>query len=283
MKLIITVLVLALLLGLTFFLVKRPEADGGLVITSPEMAEIVALVAGVEPIAAVVAECDWPPAMRELPRVGSFGNVELQAVAALRPSLVFTASPSQDALTARLNTLGIAAQSLPLRSVNDLLSAMRHVGELTGNPARATIVADSLAEAFAAVRADTLYAMRVYVEVSPGFWTTSGGSLLGEAVRLAGGAGLFENADWDYAQVAQADVVIADPDVILALYPGVSVADIAARKGWSRVSAVQTGRVFTTDDIDPDLLVRCGPRLPLGVACLKALLRGGEEAAHERP
>ena len=281
MKYFIVVIALALLLGLAFFLVHRPEADGGIIITSPEVAEIVSLVAGVGAIDAVVRQCDWPPALQQLPQVGAFGDVNLQALLERRPTLVFTASPAQDALTEKLLTLGVNARSMPLYSVGDLLEAVRMVGELTGNEARAAHLADSLAAAFSAARADTIYAQRVYVEVDPGLWTVSGSSLLGEVVRLAGGRNLYEDADWTYAQVDAADVVAANPDVIVAVYPHVTPQDIAARKGWENVTAIREGRVFTRPSFDADLLVRCGPRLPQGVARLKQLLQGGAEASDE--
>jgi len=213
--------------------------------------------------------------LQQKPHVGSFGQVNLEKLAELHPSLVLTAAPAQDALTQRLLTLGYRAESLSLRSADDLLAAVRRVGELTGRQARAAVVADSLSAAFAAARAAGTLAGRVYVEVSAGFWTVSGRSLLGEVVRLAGGRNLYEDADWEYAQVSQADVVAADPDVILLTYPGVSAADVAARKGWESVSAVRSGRIYTAADVNPDLIVRCGPRLPQGVALLHALFAQG--------
>ena len=63
----------------------------------------------------------------------------------------------------------------------------------------------------------------------------------------------------------------ADPEVILladAAY-GVSAADVAARPGWSTMTAVKDGAIRPIDD---SIVTRPGPRLFLGLELLAATI-----------
>jgi ABC-type Fe3+-hydroxamate transport system substrate-binding protein len=67
-------------------------------------------------------------------------------------------------------------------------------------------------------------------------------------------------------------VIAADPQIIITTYPGVTKAQIAARKGWQNISAVQNGRIYTIQDIDPDIILRASPRFVQGIAKLQELI-----------
>ena len=77
-------------------------------------------------------------------------------------------------------------------------------------------------------------------------------------------------------------VVEWNPDVIVLCYmtgEGGAASEIARRIGWGDISAVKNGRVI--NDIDPDYLLRPGPRLIKGVRALAERLYG--QRAGESP
>ena len=84
-----------------------------------------------------------------------------------------------------------------------------------------------------------------------------------DIVRAAGGRNVYADAGQQYPVVDPEDLVLRDPQVIVLLHCGTRAVAVGTRVGWSKVSAIRTGRVY--DDIDDDLLVRPGPRVVDGV------------------
>lgn len=115
----------------------------------------------------------------------------------------------------------------------------------------------------------------------------AGGNWMPELVRLAGGENLFGEAgahspwlEWDALRAA-------DPDVLLALPCGFSLAKTRAesraltqRPGWAELKAVRTGRVALADG--HQYFNRPGPRLAESLEILAEVLHPGHFAfGHE--
>jgi iron complex transport system substrate-binding protein len=101
-----------------------------------------------------------------------------------------------------------------------------------------------------------------------------------ELIEIAGGQEAFsELAGKDKARdriVSDADVIAAEPDVILASWCGKKVRPekIAARPGWNRIPAVSTGRIH---EIKSPLILQPGPAaLTDGLDAIVAALSAGD-------
>ena len=91
---------------------------------------------------------------------------------------------------------------------------------------------------------------------------------------LAGGVNVFRHLDSQSQQVAPAEVVVADPEVIFISWCGVPMDKlnpqrVLGREGLEGVSAVRSRRVHPLDEA---LLGRPGPRVVEGVARMAKLL-----------
>src|SRR5690606_30942582 len=86
---------------------------------------------------------------------------------------------------------------------------------------------------------------------------------IGELLKLAGGANVVTAEMGDFPQVSPEFVVASDPEVILLTDApfGETAAGVAARPGWSKLSAVTEGRVIELSTRQVNLLTRPGPRL----------------------
>jgi len=82
---------------------------------------------------------------------------------------------------------------------------------------------------------------------------------------------IFPELPREYCSVSAEKVVELNPDIILITYPHVNKADIKDRLGWDIVSAIKNNMVFTTEDIDPDIILRAGPRIVQGIKALSQL------------
>jgi iron complex transport system substrate-binding protein len=241
---------------------KAESEKQRLVITSPEVAEIVYELAGSFHIVGITQECDYPPELRSIPSVGTFGKVDIEKVVSISPDLVFVAGGEQDYLAAELEKLDIRVKSIKPGSIEELLQSVAEIARLIGAEKAGEKLIEELKSKIESLKAKQKgIKPRIYVEVyNQPVMSVSDESFVGELVELAGFNNIFSSLPRDYSRIDVEEVLEADPEYILILYPGVSRQQIAERKGWGEISAVQSGRIITPEDIDTDLLVRASPR-----------------------
>jgi iron complex transport system substrate-binding protein len=105
---------------------------------------------------------------------------------------------------------------------------------------------------------------RVFVEISPRPIITIGAAtFLNDLIERAGGKNIFGDLKKDYPVVNQEAVITRDPEIIIVLHPE----DTTGRTGWQKIQAIKNDRVYT--DLNPDHLMRPGPRLVEGFRQLK--------------
>ena len=230
---------------------------------------------------------DWPPEIQSLPRVGPDLTVDVEAVAALRPDLVFSSLtvPGMEKNLENLDRAGIPHVVLDSQSLEAVYQSILQAGRVLGRAGVAQTVIGTMRSQLAAIEADLLPVRpRVFLEwwprpvIVPGrhCWTT-------EMIRLAGGESLFGDLEVRSTPVEDAAVLARNPDVLLTCWCGVpherqQPSRMATRAGWADLPAVQAGRMYAAEEC---FFGRPGPRVVEGVAWLHARLKEafGEESA----
>ena len=273
----------ALLTIFGFFLVvscknNKPSQEIRYIITSPEVAEIIALIEGTQNIVGVTTECDFPSELKKIPKVGTFGKVDFEKIIELKPTIVFISGLEQKHLAAELNKLDIKTELIYPKSIAEMISSIRKIGTLLDKEKRANFIADSLQTQINQFTSSTnstnstnlTNLPKVYIEIygNP-IMSVSDNSFIGEVIQLAGGNNIFAHLPRDYSRIKPEDVILADPEIILLTYPGISAEQIKERKGWYIISACKNNRIYTVEDINPDLILRASPRIIEGMKLLQ--------------
>ncbi len=244
------------------------------IITSPEIAEIIYLLQGVENIVGVTSECDHPVKMQEIEKIGNFGKVDFEKIISLEPTIVFTSGLEQELLTTELEKLQIPTAQFYPESIDDMIFSIREVGKLIGTENRANFVADSLKNEIEKISKNNKDNFpKVYVEIyNDPIMSVSDRSFVGEVIQMAGGNNIFAELPRDYSRVKAEDIIKANPEIIILTCPPEFTAEnIKIRKGWEVISAVQNDRIYTALDIDPDLIIRATPRIVEGMKQLQEI------------
>lgn len=254
--------------------VEVPVAPRRIISTSPEITELLFAVGAGGRVVGVVRGCDWPPAARELPPVGDFSNVSFERVAALEPDLIITTGHEQKRIIAQLEGLGVPTVAFLASDIASVRRNVEAVGVMVGEEERAkALLAEFDAELSAveskAGEVPAAARPRVYLEISPEpLMTVAEGSFVHEAISLAGGVNVGAGLPRPYSRIDPETVIARDPEVIVLCHDAATPASVAARTGWSRIAAVEEGRIY---EANPDLVLRAGPRLGEGVALLHEL------------
>ncbi len=237
--------------------------------------------------------CYYPPEALKVPSVGGTVNPSVEAVVGLEPDLVLVIRGTPTEVIESLRGAGLNVMAHGPSTLSEVIEDVRALGRYLGIESRADRLADELARRRDAVagrgRAMLTGGRRptvlFVVEVEPVF-AAGPGSFVHDMIELSGGANVVAGSGGEvspWPQLSLEAVVDLDPDIIVAALEGHTgeagaLAMLRDRDGWRELTAVQKRRVF---DVDPDLMVRSGPRLIDGLERMAEIVRqvaGGEPA-----
>lgn len=248
-----------------------------LVTMVPSHTELVCALDACERLVGVDAFSDHPPEVRDLPRLGSAFDGNVEAILAREPDLVLTDEYS--GLAEALAPLGVPVYAGTAQSVADFYDTARRVGALLSTDAAAEALVTRVEDDLEAIRARVgeRAPVSVYYEIDATPYSAGPDSFVGELLTLAGGDNVVPAHLGEFPELAPERILQADPDVIvLADAPhGESLETLRQRPGWDTLSAVREGRVVELTQAQVDLLSRAGPRLPEALRTLAAILHPG--------
>jgi iron complex transport system substrate-binding protein len=251
------------------------HADPPRVVTlSPSLTAILLALDAREAIAGVdEASAQAEPQVRDLPRVGGLFNPSVEAIVALRPSLVTLVPGAQQRdLQERLAALGVDVLALPNIGFEDVVGSIVALGDRVERRAAARAREDAIRTAWRDARASAARSPRVrtvlVLQREP-LYVVGRGSFLDSMLEAAGAENLARRFDDPYPRVSVEWLIDAAPDLIL------DAADPAAEAGahwahWPSIPAVAKRRVVA---LDRSITIP-GPYLDRALAVLAARVRG---------
>jgi iron complex transport system substrate-binding protein len=240
-----------------------------LVSLSPSATEVVAALGASALLVGVDDYSAFPPEVGTLPKVGSFLSPNLEAIVALRPTLVIVDDVHGRAAGA-LNDAGIATVACALHALPDVKAALRTVGARIGRAAEADRVAlaiDAALDRAAALRPAKRPRVLAVIDREVGglgnLVSAGPGSWIDELLAVVGGENMLAAAGVRYPKISAEEVLRGRPDVILDL----SYAARHSAAAWQSVDvpAVTAGRVRALDDA---YLIAPSPRVAEALAAL---------------
>ena len=253
--------------------------------TAPSVTQLVYALGAEQQLVGVTSYCDYPPAARSKPRIGSFASPSVEAILAQRPDLVLILADRQD-LSTRLGGLGFEVQMLDVRDLDAVLESTQQLADRLGRTEEGRGLVRRLTADVAAHRAAAADRPRrtvlVLVGRNPGgvtdLYAVGSRSYLADLVNAAGGESIFADSPILYPKVSIEEILVRDPEIILDLSQmgeeatPEHLATIAGLwQEYSSLQAVRNGRVFVLTD---DVFLVPGPRLGEALQRLSAVFEG---------
>jgi len=239
---------------------KRPER---IVSVGPSITEFLFALGAGPRVVGTDDFSDEPAAAKAVEKVGGI-KVNFEKVVSLRPDLVLILKFS-DGTIEKLASAGLVVLVVDPQSVGDVARTAILVGRAVG--AEGEALARDIQTKVDAVRAKTAAATtrpRVYHEIDASdptkIFTVGPGSYINDLIEVAGGVNIAAKTTSAYPQLSAEEVLRSDPEVIVLAADDYSAKpdQVAARAGWSAISAVKNRRIAT---IAPNLINRPGPRV----------------------
>jgi iron complex transport system substrate-binding protein len=252
---------------------------------APSLTETLVAAGGGSLLVGASQADDYPPGVDSLPRYGTY-PLDLEAVVALQPDLVLATNQVNNPDDARpLADAGIPTYFFSFDAVADVPRALRTVGTLVGTEDQAEAAADRFERQMRslAARTDSLDRPRTLLLIGDETLFAFGdASYTQTLIEIAGGESVTADFDGEAVTLSEEFVLEAAPEVIIGAFGEDYDPErlLALHPAWGPVPAVVTGRVHS---IDPDLILRPGPRLADGAETLARLLHPelGDEETRE--
>ena len=254
-------------------------SPGRIISLAPSNTEIVCALDACDRLVGVTDFDDYPAEVVDLPKIVLQTQVDLELLVAAEPDLALAAGNelTPSSVIAQIEDLGVPVIVLYPESLEEIYTDIEMVAGVLDQGARADSLIDDMRGGVAAVEAavEGSDKPRTLYEVfhSEGTTYTAGeGSFLASLLELAGATPVTGDAE---GVMEAEDLVAEDPQLILlgtASYDpsmatsAAALAVVAARPGWSDLSAVRDANVVPyLDDI---VTTRPGPRIVEGLEAL---------------
>jgi iron complex transport system substrate-binding protein len=260
--------------------VPPPSEVNRIVSLAPNLTEILFALGLEKEIVGVTLYSNYPPAALEKPKVGTFWQLNVEAVIAARPDMVFTLGfEQQNRLAGQLKRIGYNCMALNIEKVDELFEAIEKIGAATGKKQQAEELTDNIKRKLDGL--STLIGARKKVRV---LWIVQREPLrvagrdtfVNEMIELAGGENAIGPTIHKYPPIGAEQVIACRADVIIE--PAMNPNDLAEQQEnaiqyWSKfknVPAVVNNRIYV---INGDTVSRLGPRLYEGTELIAGCLR----------
>ncbi len=241
---------------------KPPER---IVVFDAAALEILFAIGEEDRIIATHSFVSYPPETDTIPRVGDAFNMDIEAIIAMEPDLVFIFAPT---FLEQLKNTGLKVLYLQTLEQNfeKTTENIRMWGLITGNMSNAEIVASDFETRVENIKQifSTYSTTHKALQDIGDFWTPGSDTLMGEVFTLL----KLRNVAHDisgYSQISPEVIVQRDPEIIMTVNTQLYLDNPAFRD----LFAVKNKRVI---EFDPTLLSVAGPRFVDGLENLAKLI-----------
>jgi iron complex transport system substrate-binding protein len=253
---------------------EAPPVQDGIISLSPSVTETLFALGLQGRLVGVTTACDYPAEAETIRRIGDFAAPRMDLIHALKPTLVIGNDLRDPEVAEAIRKTGARLLLVSQASLDEVVESTRIIGEAAGVPEVGEAYARKLLARIRAATADVPDAMRprVYLELSAHpLRTAAKGSFVDDIIHRAGGRNIAHAMENPWTTISPDLVIQSDPQIIIVSY-GMGIGDeqsVEERIGWKQLSAVRTGHVIAS--LNMDHLLRPGPRLADGLEALAKL------------
>ncbi len=264
--------IILLNLFLCLFAVGIAQAAPRYISLAPSTTEILFALGLDKEVVGVSTYCNYPEQVKNKARVGDFSNPNIEKIISLKPDYVFCTGLEQAPVVEQLRQLNFKVYVADPVNMEELFKSIKEIGQITNETAGALALIEKMRFEVAAVASKVkLIPQKDRVKIFIEIWheplmTAGSGSFVDELITLAGGINIAHDVARPYCNYSAENVISLNPQCIIMAYMDkeTPLRLIKQRFGWDKIDAVKNGRVF--NDINPDVLLRPGPRITRGLA-----------------
>lgn len=215
--------------------------------------------------------CDYPEVVTNLPALGSLGNVNIEAIARLKPDFVILSdAQAQSKIHTALAKLKINHLGVPANSLEDINQSVWDLAERFDASENAEIWLERMNLLTAQVKAEApekapsiLVCAGRDVNALDRLYISGKGNFYEGIVKLVGGKNAYVG-DLPYPMISLEGVVQMNPDIIIDIVINASEEDVFnALYQWGNLATVNAVKTADVHVLTDTWAVRPGPRIDM--------------------
>jgi iron complex transport system substrate-binding protein len=254
--------------------ITTPNGTRRIVSLAPSVTETLFAIGAGPEVVGVSQYCDYPPQARRLPKIGSFLTPNVEAIVALRPTIVIGLPTSSDLREIRaLQAMGIATLMVKDDSVAAIEASADEIGDTVGDTERARSLVASVRARIEAIenqlagvpprRVLMVVGHQPLVAVGPGTY-------LDELLSLARARNIAAYSMQSWPRLSLEYIIAMQPEVILDGQMGTD--PNAPAQFWGRYPSIPAVRHHQVYGYPDDPTLHPGPRIPETLELLARLI-----------
>jgi cobalamin transport system substrate-binding protein len=256
--------------------VSLKAAPNRIVSLAPSCTEIIAVLGLQKKLVGITEHTDYPPEVLDLPKVGSYVNLNVELILSLRPDLVIaTDDGNPEEVIEKLDEFSVPVFVLNLRTYEDIENSVRKLGDFLGNAPNAEAAVRQMRSVASCISDKTKHVERPSVlwiyDMNP-IVSAGNDTFTNELIQMAGGASMTGDVSISYPRVAIESVIAKNPQIIVITTMDPFGDGNEKRQWWNQwtmIRAVQNKRVYLMDSKNLD---RPSPRIVYGFMQLARVL-----------
>ncbi|HGJ65967.1 TPA: cobalamin-binding protein [bacterium] len=258
--------------------VKIPKPVKRIVSMAPNVTEMLFFLGLDNEIVGVTDFCNYPDLAKSKTKIGGYYNPNIEVILSLSPDLI-VATPdgySKERI-ARLEQSEIAIFLVNPLKIDDVLDSILLLGKVTGKEEKANQEVGNMRLRITKIKNDVKRIpenkrLKVFYEIGKDPLITVGpDNFVNDLIETAGGINIANDAPNSWPMYSVESVIMKNPDIILTAPPTMVSSEKAQETKWDKyktISAVKNEMIYP---VDPDILLRSGPRVVEGLELLYAL------------
>lgn len=245
---------IVILIANVFSLFAKDESVERIISLTPSGTEIIYELGFGSKIVARSDFCNYPEQVLEKESIGGFDgkSVSIEKIIEKNPDFVYLTSGMHDFLIPQLKNFGIKYYCSEASSIQDIFDEILEVGKIIGAEEKSKLVVFQLREEIEKLKKNNIGKQekkKIYFEVyNAPFITCGKKSYLNEIIECANGINIFSDIDSAYPQVNEEQILIRNPDFIIASdYSQQQIDYLYSRKNWQNIKAIKNKKVFSVD------------------------------------
>jgi iron complex transport system substrate-binding protein len=245
---------------------------------SPSNTEMVYALGLQEKLVGVTTYCNFPPEVKDKPKVSEYSKVDMEKVISVHPELILADSIHKAEVIPALEKLGIAVLTIDPPSLDKILQDIDLIGQATGKNTQAASLVSNLQNRIQVIMAKTSGLKTpekpriFFLTWHDPLWTAGSGTLINDLITRAGGNNIATDLD-GHKQIDLETVIQRNPQIILVLGSmGVQNSSLNYIKTEYRFQATDALKHTQVFAIDSDIFARNTPRSVDGLEQLARLM-----------
>lgn len=261
-------IVLLLLLAILLIPGLTQAKNLRIISAAPSITEILYALGAQDMVVGVSSYCDYPEVVKHKEKIGTFSKANIEKIISLKPDIVFTTGLEQASLIKQLDDFAIKNITIDPKNPEELYRKIIKISTILGIPKEGESLVKNLKMGVLEIKRKIPKGKKpkVLLEIWGNPLMVAGeDSFVGELIKLAGGENIAYDTPRPYSRFSPELVIKRNPDcIILGHTQKDALSNMYKRVGWSNINAVKSKKIY--DDIDPNLILRPGPRFVIGIS-----------------